>query len=44
MQKSNHELLYSYFIPVCSIIVNTITMSSRGRPDALLHKAEGRVQ
>ena len=35
--------LYSYFMPVCSI-VKTITPRCRGRPDALLHEAEGRVQ
>ena len=37
------DILYSYFIPVCSI-VKTITPRCRGRPDALLHDAEGRVQ
>ena len=36
-------ILYSYFMPVCSI-VKTITLRCRGRPDALLHEAEGRVQ
>ena len=36
-------LLFSYFMPVCSI-VKTITPRCRGRPDALLHEAEGRVQ
>ena len=36
-------ILYSYFMPVCSI-VKTITPRCRGRPDALLHEAEGRVQ
>ena len=30
-------------MPVCSI-VKTITPRCRGRPDALLHEAEGRVQ
>ena len=35
--------LYSYFMPVCSI-VETNTPRCRGRPDALLHEAEGRVQ
>ena len=37
------ELLYSYFMPVCSI-VKTITPRCRRRPDSLLHEAEGRVQ
>ena len=32
--------VYSYFMPVCSI-VKTITPRCRGRPDALLHEAEG---
>ena len=36
-------ILYSYLMPVCSI-VKTITPRCRGRPNALLHKAEGRVQ
>ena len=36
-------ILYSYFMPVCSI-VKTITLRCRGRPDALLHEAEDRVQ
>ena len=36
-------IVYSYFMPVCSI-VKTITPRCRGRPDALLHEAEGRVQ
>ena len=39
-------ILYSYFMPVCSI-VKTITPKCHGRPDALLysvHEAEGRVQ
>ena len=36
-------LIYSYFMPVCSI-VQTITPRCRGRPDALLHDAEGQVQ
>ena len=29
-------IVYSYFMPVCSI-VKTITLSCSGRPDALLH-------
>ena len=37
-----HEILYSYFMPVCSI-VKTITPRWCERPDALLHEAEGRV-
>ena len=36
-------LIYSYFMPVCSI-VQTFTPRCRGRPDALLHDAEGQVQ
>ena len=32
------EILYSYFMPVCSI-VKSITRMCRGRPDALLHEA-----
>ena len=32
-------IVYSYFMPVCSI-VKTITPRCRGRPDALLHEAE----
>ena len=36
-------ILYSYFMPVCSI-VKTIIPRCRGRPDALLQEAEGRVQ
>ena len=36
-------ILYSYFMPVCSI-VKTITPSCRGRPDALLHEVKGRGQ
>ena len=36
------HILYIYFMPVCSI-VKTITLRCRGRPDALLHEAEGRV-
>ena len=36
-------IVYSYFMPVCSI-VKTITPRCRGRPDALLHEAKGRVQ
>ena len=41
VHKAN--IVYSYFMPVCSI-VKTITPRCRGRPDALLHEAEGRVQ
>ena len=41
--KDGPRILYSYFMPVCSI-VKTITPRCRGRPDALLHEAEGRVQ
>ena len=37
------RIIYSYFMPVCSI-VKTITPRCRERPDALLHEAEGRVQ
>ena len=36
-------IVNSYFMPVCSI-VKTIIPRCRGRPDALLHEAEGRVQ
>ena len=36
-------IVYSYFVPVCSIVKN-ITLRCRGRPDALLNEAEGRVQ
>ena len=36
-------ILYSYFMAVCSI-VKTITPRCCGRPDALLHEAEGQVQ
>ena len=36
-------IVYSYFTPFCSI-VKTITPRGCGRPDALLHEAEGRVQ
>ena len=39
---SGSEIIYSCFMPVCSI-VKTITPRCRGRPDALLHEAEGRV-
>ena len=39
----SHEILYSYFMPVCSK-VKTITPRCRGRPDALLHEAFGLVQ
>ena len=38
-----YRVLYRYFMHVCSI-VQTITPRCRGRPDALLPKAEGRVQ
>ena len=38
-----HDIVYSYVMPVCSI-VKTITPMCRGRPDALLHEAEDRVQ
>ena len=34
-------ILYSYLMPNCSI-VKSITPKCRGRPDALLHEAEGR--
>ena len=34
------SILYSYIIPVCSI-VKTFTPRCRGRTDALLHEAEG---
>ena len=37
------QLVYSYFMLVCSI-VKTITPRCCGRPDSLLHEAEGRVQ
>ena len=37
------SIVYSYFMPVCSI-VKTNTPRCLGRPDALLHEAEGRVQ
>ena len=36
-------ILYSYFMPVCSI-VKTITPRCSGQPGALLHEAEGGVQ
>ena len=36
-----YTLVYNYFMPACSI-VKTITPRCRGRPDALLHEAEGR--
>ena len=36
-------IVYSDFMPVCSI-VKTITPRCHGRPDALLHKAEGFVE
>ena len=39
VSKYRHLVLYSYSIPVCSI-VKTITQRCRGRPDALLHEAE----
>ena len=35
-------ILYSYFMSVCSI-VKSISPKCRGLPDALLHKAEGRL-
>ena len=38
-----HVILYSYFMPVCSID-KTVTPRCRGLPDALLHEAEGQVQ
>ena len=38
----SHKILYSYFMPACSI-VKTITPRCCGRPGALLHEAEGRV-
>ena len=41
--RYNIHLVYSYFMPVCSI-VQTITPRCCGRPDALLHEAEGLVQ
>ena len=44
--NASHDLgiiVYSYLMPACSI-VKTITPRCRGRPDALLHEAEGRVQ
>ena len=34
------SILYSYFMPVCSI-VKTIAPRCRGRPDALLREAKG---
>ena len=34
---TNSDILYSYFMPVCSI-VKSITLRCRGRPDALLHE------
>ena len=37
------NIVYSYFMPVCSI-VKTITRRCCGRHDALLYEAEGRVQ
>ena len=43
LRKGRSELLYSYFMPVCRK-VKTITPRCSGRPDALLHEAEGRVQ
>ena len=42
ISKDTH-LVYSYVMPVCSI-VKTITTRCRGRPDALLREAEGREQ
>ena len=38
--EAQTKLLYSYTMPVCGI-VKTITPRCRGRPDALLHEAEG---
>ena len=38
-----YDIVYSYCMPVCSI-VKTVTPRCNGRPDALLHEAEGRVQ
>ena len=38
---SKHCIFYSYIMPACS---KTITPRCCGRPDALLHEAEGRVQ
>ena len=38
-----HGIVYSYFMPVCSL-VKTITTRCRGRPDALLREAEGLAQ
>ena len=35
--SSRPIILYSYFMPVCSI-VKTITSRCRGRPDALLYE------
>ena len=40
---NGNQMIYSYFMPVCSI-VKTITPRCRGRPDALLHSAFGLVQ
>ena len=34
-----HACLYSYFMPVCSILSQTITPRYHGQPDALLHWA-----
>ena len=42
-EQNPHEIVHSFFMPVCSI-GKTITPRCRGRPDALLHEAEGRVQ
>ena len=36
--KNKDSIIYSYVMPVCSI-VQTITPRCRGRPDALLHEA-----
>ena len=35
---SERVIVYSYFMPVCSI-VKTVTLRYRGRPDALLYEA-----
>ena len=39
-EKYHGGIVNSYFMHVCSI-VKTITPRCRGRPDALLHEAEG---
>ena len=43
VSENSSNSKYSYFMPVRSIVI-TITPRCRGRPDALLHEAEGRVQ